>query len=90
MYRPTPSTVFTPFSSQAAPDVSQLPQEHVQPVHNACCLDTIVRQSAGVGVPDVASWVGDSWSSPGQFRASRVEGMGGPGVFGTLRELIKL
>lgn len=78
-----------PFSPQAAPDVSQnVSQERVQPVHNACCLDTMVRQSAGVR--DVASWVGDSWSSPGRFRASRVEGMGGPGVFGTLRELIKL
>lgn len=57
-YRPAPSTVFTPFSPQAAPDVSQLPQECVQHVHNAYSLDTIVRQSAGVGGVDVASWVG--------------------------------
>lgn len=33
---------------------------------------------------------GYSQGSPGRFRASRAEGIGGPSVFGTLRELILL
>lgn len=100
VYRSSPSTILAPFSPQAAPDVSQLPKEHVQPVHNAYgknsyfwrCLDAMVGQCWRWGgrMLDVASWVGIPRAALASLGQAERRGMGGPGVFGTLRGLKQL
>lgn len=74
-----PSTILVPFSPQAAPDVSQLPQERVQPAHNGYgknshfwrCLDTMLGQKAGGGrrlLPHGWAFLEQPWTVSGKQR----------------------